>query len=379
MGGEIPPFFIIMGTTALIGGALALGGSIFGAVSKKRRNDRQKQMYQEQLAYNHPKEQLKRYLEAGINPYGQQYTNVNDQQLPQEESYDSDVSNASSALRGLAMEYQNARNAEIQGDILETQKQIEHENLFSVKATNDDLRHKLQQESTARDLANEGKDLENDQKKVDLKYADAKAEAEVRNLNEDANTKSTFNANYDEMIRKDFELSDAQLQQFKQIFELQRYQVERNTAKCKYMAKHPDLWYSSIEKELKYEERGYFYALEAQRIQHLMDLDQESLMPEQYEMLKAQYAYALSKANFDMEDVKNDFTNTAWYKYTQFGLDVTGKIANIAGSFGKMGVYRNLSNPERFNTTPRDYTRSFSNKNGEFMGGYSQVYSKLHL
>jgi len=54
---------------SIVSGAANVGSNIINAFSNNRNNKNNVELWREQNAYNHPKEQMKRYQEAGLNPY----------------------------------------------------------------------------------------------------------------------------------------------------------------------------------------------------------------------------------------------------------------------------------------------------------------------
>lgn len=352
---------------SIIGGVLAAGASV-AAIHQKRVN-RQKQLkYDAELReYNSPKEQMKRFLDAGINPYGQQYQNVVDANFDESMFDDgTETQNVGGSLGNIYNNMLAARAAEDQHDLAEQQKKIGEETLFSAKVLNDWLND--QEKAKTEGLQEDAKG-----KKIDNAFRGAEHNLNIQSLGEDIRNKQTYNKYYGQLLQKELNLKDEQVKQFEQQYEINKNLVLVNQERYAQMIADPKRLYRMVDNQLKYEEKSSFYLLEAHRIQHMLDTMSEKLLPETEQAMRAQLTYALTHADFSTNEDK--FNDHAWMRWMNYGFDKVEQLGNVLGGFGRLGVYKNLMSSKRWGN--QDYTRSYSDGNGEYRGGYTQTYQNI--
>lgn len=352
---------------SIIAGVAALGATTASLISKKRQERRQMKYDAELREYNSPLNQMKRFKEAGVNPFGQEYQNTSD---PGYDASQFGIENEAGQYANSSMQIAHSilaeRSAQDQHDLAEQQKQIGEETLFSAKTLNSWLND--QEKARTEGLQEDAKG-----KKIDNAYRAAEHEQNMRFAAEDIRNKQTYNRYYGQLLQKELNLQDQQVKQFEQQYEINKNLVLVNQERYAQMIANPKQLYRMVNNQLKYDEKGNFYLLESHRIQHMLDTLSEQLLPETEKAMRAQLAYTMTHANFEVGN--EQFADKDWIRWMNFGFDKAQQLGDAVGAFSKLGVYRNLANQKRWGN--QDYDRTFYDGNGVMRGGFTQTYQNV--
>lgn len=343
---------------AIISGGAQLLGSGISALSSKRQQDRanvfNKQQIDEQNAYNSPLQQAIRYAQAGVNPYVQQYQNVQtDVAQMQPADLSPAIMNSANAVGDIGY---NSISAKSQ---LETIKSQQLYNEFFAKDMENQLKLSSANASRLQSLA-------------EMSFLDALySSAERAYLFPDSENIESRNA-------QGFVNGSAYGQQIDGVdgSTIRKFTADRidNDAPMdedgnRNFNKYPAI-VRLIAQQFDEKDRGYAYALESQRLNLLLQRDEfRNLHPTQQLALLAQYRYALSKAQFDIDEVNLDKSHQVFSHYFNTTMDALNKTSSLVGDVMKFGVYRHLGRSERFGRT-QDY--DYEVYDGE--GALSQMY-----
>lgn len=321
----------------------------------------QLRMRDEDREYNTPLAQLQRMKQAGINTFTGDYTATNDssavgsvdfgQYIPQH----SPLPSASEAVSQMLA----FRDANDTHDLKEGAKSLTKAELFREETLNKVLGRREEAE-----ISNLEADTQN-------KKADTEGKKEGTKLTrENVRTQQLFNEKYGDLLEAELNLKKGQGSRIQQDIEMHKYAVLGNQVAYLQAIRNPQEFYRRIERELDYEDKSKFYALESYRINHLLELIQEDLEPQTRQAMEAQLAYTIAHSNQLAADA--EFNDSDVKRWTRFGLEIVNGVVNAASTVTRMGVHRNLSRSSRFG----NYSETSFDGNGEITGGKTHVFER---